>query len=228
MLQSLFSFTLKYLQYCFTDQLKELYLLSIPWQLGCPLAHVLVRPSGTWQWCFAIRQKFIVFYFILLDHVCPGEDDCLPVSQKFYCYPTSNLGYNLSYSDFLTLSNSQRFGRDLALTNDLSYSTILTPLSNARCVTLYYDSTFENHFLFCISYLPCLLAEQQGYIVENICVCTGNVESILSAPVGMHPSRIMDIVRSSFLHGFIIGYDCLYLSRNVSHICLILSISVVR
>ena len=55
-------------------------------------------------------------------------------------------------------------------------------------------------------------------------MCTGNVESKLSAPVGMHPSRIMDIVRSSFLHGIIIGYDCLYLSRNVSHICLALNL----
>ena len=133
--------------------------------------------------CFSVAQKFMVIYFILLDHICPGEDNGLSVSQKFGRYPTSNLGYDLSYSDFLTLSNSEIFGHDPSLTNDLSYSTISTPLSNAWCVTLYYDSTFENHFLFCISYLPCLLAEQQS-TVENICVCTGNMKSILSAPVG--------------------------------------------
>jgi hypothetical protein len=170
---------------------------------------------------FFRRPKIYGVYFILLDHICLGEDDGLSVSQRFGRYPASNLGYRLSYANFLTLSNPQRFGRDPALTHDLSYSCFLTPLSNAQCVTLYYDSTIENQYLFCISYLPCLLVEQQR-TVEDICVCTSNMKLILSVPVGMHwhPSRIMDIILSSFWH----GYDCLYLSRNVSHICIALNL----
>jgi hypothetical protein len=170
--------------------------------------------------------------------------------QRFGRYPA--LTYDLSYTSFVmstTLSNLQRFDRYLALTYDLSYTNFLFPLSNAQCgrkilcaahasVSQYYGFTNEKRYVFgniSISYPPCRRLEQQG-TVENVCE-----KRMLSASVRKHLLRMTDIVLSflsqlssesdSILirillqagrHCLYIGYDCLYLSRNLSRICIAL------
>ena len=182
------------------------------------------------------------YCILLLGHNCP-ETNSLSVSQRFGCYPA--LTYDLSYTNFVTsssLSDLQQFGHYLALTYDLSYTNFLSPLSNAQCsskslcvapasVSQYYGSTNEKCYVFSISYLPCL--EQWATTVENICE-----KCMLSV---LHLLRMMDIVllflsqlsSDSILiriflqagrHCLYIGYDCLYLSHNLSHICVVLNL----
>ena len=172
--------------------------------------------------------------------------------QRFGRYPalTYDLSYT-NFVMSTTLSNLQRFDRYKALTYDLSYTNFLLPLSNAQCsskslcaahasVSQYYGSTNEKHYAFSnisISYPPCRRLEQQA-TVENIyeeCMLSA------SASVWKHLLRMTDIVLSFlsqlssesdsiliriFLqagrHCLYIGYDCLYLSRNLSRICIAL------
>jgi hypothetical protein len=202
----------------------------------------------------AFRYVTIMFFcrsgthgiLLLPDYICPEEDDSLSVSKRFRCYLA--LTYDLSYIDFLSplsnaqeddsLSVSKRFGRYLALTYDLSYIDFLSPLSNAQCsseflcaahagVSQYYGST---NVFRSIPYAQCL--EQQS-----------NEKWILPASVWKHLLRMLDVIllflgqlpvsSDSILirilivngrHGFNIGYDCLYLSRNLSHICISLNL----
>jgi len=79
----------------------------------------------------------------------------LSVSQRF--------GRYLALTNDLSYTNSQRFGRYPALTYDLSYTNFFAPLSNAwyssriSCaahVSQCYSSSIEKCYVFCILHLP--------------------------------------------------------------------------
>ena len=130
------------------------------------------------------------------------------------------------------------------MTNVLSYTNSLTPLSHAQCVTPYvshYGSTNKKH-VFHVSYPPCL--GRQGTFENCKCMFSVSVENCMcmfSVSVRNELLRIVDIILSFFgrlnsdsilirlfllvgRHAFYIGHDCLYLSRNSSHICLALNV----
>ena len=152
-----------------------------------------------------------------LSHAQRVTSYLMPLSQ----HVTSQLSHAQRVTSYLMpLSHAQRVASYLML------------LSHAQHVTSYtvshYGCTNEKHVL---SYPPCL--GSQGTFENCMCMFSASVRDDLL--------RIMDIILSFFnqlnsdsiliklflqvgRHGFYIGYDCLYLSRNSSHICLALNL----
>ena len=183
---------------------------------------------------------------LLLDCICPEQDN-LSVLQRFRRYsPLTNV-LTGGYTNSLMPWSNAPCVTDLSSMpwfNAPCVTDSSTPQSNAPCITLYtnhlnyYSSTIEERsvcaFSSCVSYPPCL---EWQCTSDNFCVC------MFSASVGKLLLRMKDIVLSFlgqlsspadslfirlFLqagrHSFYIGYDCLYLSRNSSYICVALNL----
>ena len=142
---------------------------------------------------------------------------------------------------FLRDETDRRGSWRLALTNDLSCIDYITPLSNAQCeisctaCVEYYSSINKKYSA--LSIVMHLLSHEQARTIKKKCICDKkwmlhpSVWNLLLRLVDIafllldrfsYDSIFVKLLLQTGRHGCYIGYDCLYLDRDLLRPCMVL------